>query len=82
LALERVNAQGVLEASEPLESAAVDEIFELSLPFAALGLRAGEAFELSVVLLQRGLEIDRHPPHGGLALTVPDPSFERRHWLI
>ncbi|MBM4124155.1 MAG: glycoside hydrolase [Nitrospira sp.] len=58
------------------------KVIELAIPFKALRLQAGEAFSLSLVVTQQGLELERYPRHQPLALTVPDQYFEARTWKV
>ena len=64
------------------ESIASRSIVELALPFHAVALHAGEAFTLSLVLTQEGLEIERYPRHHAIALTVPDHNFSAHMWRV
>ncbi len=57
-------------------------ILELAVPFKDLGLQAGEAFGLTIVLRERGLEIERYPRLEPTALAVPDQDFEARMWKV
>ena len=57
-------------------------LVELSLSLDAVGLAASDRFGLLLRLLRGGVEVDRLPRYGDLALEVPDPSFERTHWHV
>jgi alpha-amylase/alpha-mannosidase (GH57 family) len=67
-------------AEAPLR-AAFEEVLELALPFSALGLSPGDHCQLQVVIHRDGVELDRQPPRP-FDWTVPDATFERRHWLV
>ncbi len=72
------------ERSGPVAGAAcqVQSILELQLPFASLGLVAGEDVEL-VLVLRRGAEaIESLPPDDAIRFTVPDLTFEAAHWSV
>ena len=57
-------------------------IVEIALPLSALGLASGDRIGLSVHILRDGLEVDRLPRYGELALVVPDRGFERAQWQV
>ncbi|MBS2026174.1 MAG: glycoside hydrolase, partial [Deltaproteobacteria bacterium] len=57
-------------------------IVELSVQLQALGLAPQERFNVSVQLLRDGVELERLPRSGGLALVVPDRGFEQAHWKV
>lgn len=58
------------------------DVLELALPFAPLGLLAGEKLALSLHVLRGEVEVERLPRYGFLALAVPDADFERIHWRV
>jgi alpha-amylase/alpha-mannosidase (GH57 family) len=62
--------------------AAFDQILEVALPFASMGVSSGQDCHLQVVLLRDGIEIDRQPPQAPLLWSVPDDTFEERHWFV
>lgn len=37
---------------------------------------------VQVLILQDGMELERHPPDQRLVLTVPDKDFEARNWTV
>jgi hypothetical protein len=60
---------------------AVATILEVGLPLAALGVSAGSRLAFFLALSTAGAEeIERHPEHGPVELTVPDERFEARNW--
>ena len=61
---------------------ASQKIVELALPFKDLALQAGQDFNVSLVLSQEELEIERYPRHHAVSLTVPDRNFEARMWRV
>ncbi|MEZ0329342.1 MAG: glycoside hydrolase family 57 protein [Dissulfuribacterales bacterium] len=61
---------------------AVQDLLELAVPFAFLGISAGQVCELSVYTERNGLVLDMWPKTGHIMLTVPDNDFERRLWLV
>lgn len=67
---------------QPLDSVAYERLFELAVPFSKLDLQPNDAIGFAVVLERRQIEIDRHPPQRQVTLTIPDETFEQRHWLV
>ena len=57
-------------------------LVELALSLDALGLAASDRAGLLLRLLRSGVEVDRLPRYGELALEVPDQSFEQTHWHV
>jgi len=60
----------------------VETILELSIPFAALGLRSGQAVEMLVRILDGGRPIETVPRGDAVRLTVPDESFDVSAWNL
>jgi hypothetical protein len=60
--------------------AAAGSVLELALPWAALGLSAGETAAFFVATLQGGSELERHPGDRPIEVAVPDASFAASHW--
>ena len=58
------------------------DVLELAVPFAALGLAAGNDLAFAVLVLRGEVEVERLPRHGFLTLTVPSDDFERVHWRV
>lgn len=58
----------------------VDRILELSLPFASLGLSAGESVEALGHLMRGGQRIETIPADRLIRFTVPDETFEEVMW--
>lgn len=67
---------------QALGQVAFARVLELELPFAALGLAAGERFALAVHALRGGVALERLPLGGYVTLAVPDQDFERIHWRV
>jgi alpha-amylase/alpha-mannosidase (GH57 family) len=62
---------------------AVGTILELSIPFADLGLSAGEAVSFFVAVYDdHAAELERHPQERALELKIPDASFGAREWRV
>jgi hypothetical protein len=63
-------------------SAAAGQILELSLAWNALGVAAGGRLTCFLAVLQDGHELERHPSHQPLEMTVPGTDFSARHWSV
>jgi hypothetical protein len=60
---------------------AAGTIFELAIPFADLGLAAGQTAAFFVAIYDAGGgELERHPANRPIELVVPDALFEARLW--
>ena len=74
---ERGGAVAVLRVVEPLTKGAVettwdvDDPFAVAIPFAQIGKRSGDAFELVLVVSREGKDIEVVPPSGALGIRVP-----------
>jgi hypothetical protein len=58
----------------------IGKILELGVPFASLGLRAGDGVEVLGTLLATGEPAETIPGDELLRFTVPDPSFDSAMW--
>ena len=62
---------------------AAGTILELAIPLTDLRLAAGQAVGFFVALYDdRGTEIERHPAHQAIELSVPDALFGARNWRV
>lgn len=61
--------RGVVEATWE-----VDDPFAVGIPFSRLSKRAGDAFELALVVSREGRDIEVIPPTGALGVRVPGES--------
>jgi hypothetical protein len=59
---------------------AADEVLEIAIPFADLGLRPRTPFAFFVSILHRAVELERHPGHRPVESVVPDQAFEELNW--
>ncbi len=64
----------------PCGRAALDDVLEAELPFAALGVQAHEPLELMLHVERGGERLESLPPGQVLKLVVPGPDWEARHW--
>jgi alpha-amylase/alpha-mannosidase (GH57 family) len=71
---ERADVPGVLVA--------IDQIVELSVPFAPLGIKADQPLSFFVEVLQNRQSRDRAPREGTINLTCPSPEFEQIMWDV
>jgi alpha-amylase/alpha-mannosidase (GH57 family) len=55
-------------------------VIEAAVPFAELGVTAGQELALSVAVLERGAEIERHPSYRPIESAVPTDDFEALNW--
>ena len=56
------------------------QILEVEVPFAALGVTAGQPLGFFVSLHISGAELERYPSHRTLDLTVPTADYEAHNW--
>jgi alpha-amylase/alpha-mannosidase (GH57 family) len=60
----------------------IDQIAELAIPFARLGVQVDQPIQFFVEVLEGGQSRDRAPREGTIALTCPSPDFERIMWDV
>jgi len=61
-------------------AAAANRILEVQIPFSDLEAAAGAPLAFFVSLHRDGRELERHPAHRPLELSVPAPEFEDYNW--
>jgi alpha-amylase/alpha-mannosidase (GH57 family) len=61
-------------------SFAAGTILELALPWADLASVPGASVAFFVAMYRDGVETERHPSDQPITVTVPDATFEARHW--
>jgi hypothetical protein len=61
---------------------AAGAILELSLPTRELKVGAGGSLAFFVAVYDGGVELERHPQHRPIEVTVPDALFEARNWRV
>jgi alpha-amylase/alpha-mannosidase (GH57 family) len=59
---------------------AVQDIFEIGIPFSDLNAGEKNEINLSVSVIKNGEEVERYPWRGHIALTVPTADFEAMMW--
>jgi alpha-amylase/alpha-mannosidase (GH57 family) len=62
--------------------AAIDEIFEMGIPWADLGVETDDPIHFYVETIIDGQSTDRAPREGSLELAVPSQDFERIMWQV
>jgi hypothetical protein len=60
----------------------LDQIFELAVPFARLGVKVDQPVHFFVELLAGSQSRDRAPREGTINLTCPSPDFEQIMWDV
>ena len=60
--------------------AAVGDVAEFAIPFAALGAPTGDRVALFVLLTLDGTEIERQSRHQAIEFEVPDQRFAMQTW--
>ena len=79
---ERRSASGLWGPLTVSATVAAAQILELAVDWRALGLEPGGTLSCFVTISQDGHELERHPAHLPLQLTVPGPDFRARHWAV
>ena len=69
-------------ADEKAGEFAADEIIELSVPFAALGVHAGAALRFQVKVFEKGIERECYPENSPFVLTVPGFESTLAEWVV
>ena len=86
LTLSDISAGAVTPLLDGRESegcaAAVDEIVEISAPFEALGLKAGQEVAFQVELYEGELRAERLPGAETVRFKVPTENFEAERWRV
>jgi alpha-amylase/alpha-mannosidase (GH57 family) len=59
---------------------AAGTILELRLPLIDLAVSAGQPVAFFVAVYEGDVEVERHPEHRPIALTVPTSTFAAEHW--
>ena len=63
-------------------SVAVRESIEFAVPFDLLDADAGDVLKMKLSVADERMVRERHPPHGGFEVEVPDKSFELTNWMV
>ena len=60
--------------------AAAGRVAEIGIPFSSLHVGAHAAVAFFVTLGRDGVEVEHHPKHRPIEVTVPDASFPALNW--
>jgi alpha-amylase/alpha-mannosidase (GH57 family) len=71
---------GEWEKIKDILDVAVEDIFEIKIPFSDLNARENDEINLSTSVIKDGEEIERCPWRGYITITVPTPEFEAMLW--
>jgi alpha-amylase/alpha-mannosidase (GH57 family) len=63
-----------------LSDVAVQDIFEICIPFIDLNAKEKEEINFFVSIIKNDEEIERHPWRGYISIAVPTPDFEAMMW--
>jgi hypothetical protein len=77
---ERAGGDGWTGRWAPGLQAAVGRIAEVQIPFAALGVRAGDPVAFFVALADGEAEVEHHPVHAPFEVAVPEQGFPASIW--
>ena len=66
----------------PLNSFALKQILEASIPFQDLGVEPGAELEFAVEVARDGATVQRAPENSSISLKVPTSDFERVMWQV
>lgn len=80
--LSQATGQETWQEIGPYQSIARHSIVELALPHKDLHLEPGQEVKLSIVVLERNLEVARYPFQQPAVLTVPGPEFDAAMWRV
>jgi hypothetical protein len=80
--VERRLSPGRWEALPVPADAAAGQILELAIDWATLGAGPGGTLSCFLAVHQDGHELERHPAHQPLDVTVPGSDFRARHWAV
>ena len=61
-------------------AAAAEDILEVQVPFACLGVRTHDTVAFIVSVSHDGEEVEHHPRQGPIEIEVPDRQFAARNW--
>ncbi|MBI5188140.1 MAG: glycoside hydrolase family 57 [Nitrospirae bacterium] len=71
---------GEWEKIKDITDVAVQDIFEIGIPFNDLKARENDEMSLFLSIIKNGEEMERCPWRGYITLTVPTPDFEAMMW--
>ena len=71
---------GEWEKIKDIVDVAMQDIFEIKIPFSDLNANEKDEINLSISIIKNGEEIERCPWRGYITFTVPTPEFEAMMW--
>jgi hypothetical protein len=79
----RVNIPVTTEAIGEGLTAVIDTVIEVRIPFADItDSNDPAAIEFYITLMDGELELERHPEHRPICVTMPDRKFQARNWQV
>ena len=69
-------------AEDHTDSVAFDRVLEFRIPFKVLGTVPRQRIRFWLCLMDKGLEVERHPSNGLLSLVIPEKDFEKVMWHV
>jgi len=63
-------------------SVAFDDILEFKVPFTMLGVAPRQRIRFFLSLIEKELEVERHPSNGLLSLIIPENDYEKVMWYV
>ncbi len=71
---------GDWEKIKDIPDVAMQDIFEIGIPFCDLNAKEKDEMDLCVSIIKNGEELERCPWRGYISLIVPTPDFEKMMW--
>ncbi len=75
-----IKSNGDWKKIKDINDVAIQDIFELSIPFNDLRAKEKDEINISISIMKNSEELERCPWRGYIALTVPTPDFEAMMW--
>lgn len=74
------DTDGEWTKARDITDVAVQDIFEIGIPFPDLNAKEKEEIDFFISILKEDEEIERHPWRGYISVIVPSPDFEAMMW--
>ncbi|MEW6215396.1 MAG: hypothetical protein AB1478_09400, partial [Nitrospirota bacterium] len=71
---------GDWEKIKDITNVAIQDIFEIGIPFNDLNAREKDEMDLFISIIKNSEEVERCPWRGYITITVPMPDFEKLMW--
>ncbi len=72
----------VLRKIGTIEQIAFDKVIEVAVSHSTLGWKPRDEVSFFIQVLQKEVELERHPDIGKLSFAVPDEQFEVENWRV